>query len=81
MANGETPIHQMPTEEVENMINPLSDGDIEQLKDVEAIAEAATRLINRAEMAGMDMTAQKEELRNAQMQAKGILAAFGYNQA
>ena len=77
----EVPFRDMRTEELEDMLNPLSDDDISALKDVDAIVDATERLMTKAEAAGLDVSAQRAELQAAKKQAQMLIAAFGYKQA
>lgn len=67
----------MSKEELENMVNPLGPEDFEMLEDVDAVADVAEQLMVKAELAGIDITAERNELRKLRQQAKGLVAAFG----
>lgn len=75
--SGHIPILQMSEEQLQDMVNPLTNEDIETLKEVDTIANAAHSLMAKAEMAGVDVSAQRADLTKMQQTAKSMIAAFG----
>lgn len=67
----------MTPQQLENLVNPLNEEDIQSLQEVDRIAEAAHSLLAKAELAGVDVSADRRALTELQQQARGLVAAFG----
>ena len=78
--DSEVPPRGMRREDLEQMLNPLSQDELDTLKDVDAIVEATRNLLLRAEMAGVDVSSQRQQLESDQQKARALLAAFGGDQ-
>ena len=72
----------MVNEETRETIKPLriedilTDDDFETLKQVDEAGESLQEMITRAEEAGLDVSAQKQQLTTSLAKARGIRQAF-----
>lgn len=61
----------------DELLNPLTDAQIEELKDTQKRLRVIKQAIARARRAGINVTAQEAQVAELEQQSKGLLAEYG----
>ena len=73
----ESRFSQMAERDIQQLLNPLTDENLEDLRDVQAAGEVIEMMLAKAEMAGIPENNRRDELRAALQQAKALIAVYG----